>query len=123
MNNINSTALLRSLIVYAVCVPLAILVGYMLANPLDYQSLGFVSILIAILVFPILMKWHYPLLIFSWAAPITLFFLPGHPNIFLPMVMVSLSISVVERILTATSGLSLPGRSDGRWRLCWRWCL
>lgn len=99
MNNINSTALLRSLIVYAVCVPLAILVGYMLTNPLDYQSIGFVGVLLAILVFPLLMKWHYPLLIFSLACPFTLFFLPGHPNLFLPMVVVSLSISVVERIL------------------------
>lgn len=97
--NVNSSALFRSLIVYAICVPLAIVVGWTLTNPLDYQSIGFIGVLLAILVFPLLMKWHYPLLVFSWAAPVTLFFLPGHPYIFLPMVVASLSISVVERIL------------------------
>ena len=99
MTNLNSAALFRSLIVYAICVPLAIVSGWMLTNPLDYQSIGFIGVLAAVLVFPILMKWHYPLLIFSLTAPITMFFLPGKPNIFIPMVLVSLSISVVERIL------------------------
>jgi hypothetical protein len=98
-NNINSSALFRSLIVYAICVPLAIIIGFMLTNPLDVQSLGFIGVLAALLVFPLLMKWHYHLLVFSWSAPITLFFLPGHPSLFIAMVMTSLSISVVERIL------------------------
>lgn len=99
MNNVNPSALLRSLIVYAVCVPLAIIVGYVLTNPLDYQSIGFMGVLLVVLIFPLLMKWHYPLLVFSWSFPISLFFLPGHPNLFLPMVVASLTISVVERIL------------------------
>lgn len=102
MNNPNSPALFRSLIVYAVSVLLAVVVGYSitdLSQLRDYQSIGLIGALLVIMVFPLLMKWHYPLLIFSWSAPITLFFLPGHPNLFLPMVVVSLSISVVERIL------------------------
>jgi len=99
MNNVNASALLRSLIVYAVCVPLAIIVGWMLTNPLDYQSIGFIGILIAVMVFPLFMRWHYPLLIFCVSFPATLFFLPGHPTAFLVMVAISLTISVVERIL------------------------
>ena len=99
MTNINSTALFRSLIVYAVCVPLAIMVGWTLTNPLDYQSLGFIGVLVAILIFPLLMRWHYPLLVFSWGAPVSVFFLPGRPDLFIPVVAVSLTISVVERIL------------------------
>jgi len=99
MNNVNASALLRSLIVYAVCVPLAIIVGWMLTNPLDYQSIGFIGILIAVMVFPLFMRWHYPLLIFCLSFPATLFFLPGHPTAFLVMVAISLTISVVERIL------------------------
>ena len=99
MNNVNSAGLFRSLIVYAICVPLAIIIGYTLTNPLDYQSFGFIGVLVAILVFPLLMKWHYPLLIFSLTAPLTMFFLPGRPYILLPMVAVSFTISLVERIL------------------------
>ena len=115
MNNINSSALFRSLIVYAVCVPLAIVVGYTLTNPLDLQSVSIFGLLAAILVFPLLMKWHYPLLIFSWAAPITVFFLPGHPTLFMPMVVMSLSISVVERILNREKAF-VPSSSI-RWPL------
>lgn len=101
-NNINSNALFRSLIVYAVCIPLAIVIGYTLANLGNYrdiQSMGLIGALVAVLIFPLLMRWHYPLLVFGWTAPITLFFLPSHPSLFMFMVLVSLSISVVERIL------------------------
>src|ERR1039457_4503791 len=114
MNTVNPATLLRSLIVYAIIVPLAILVGYLLANQMDYQTLGFIGVLVAILIFPLLMKWHYPLLIFSWSAPITLFFLPGRPSLFFAMVVVSLSISVVDRILNRekhfvpTAGVAWP---------------
>jgi hypothetical protein len=101
MNNVNPSALLRSLIVYAICVPLAIVVGYLLTS-LDYGSIGFLGILIGILVFPLLMKWHYPLLIFSISLPATVFFLPGHPSIYLLMVAISLTISTIERILDRT---------------------
>ena len=47
MNN-NAAAIFRSLIVYAVCVPLAIFVGYTLTNPLDYSTLGFYGVIITV---------------------------------------------------------------------------
>lgn len=104
MNTVNPTALLRSLIVYAICVPLAAVAGYALvslsnANLQDTSSLLTIGVLVAVLLFPLLMKWHYPLMFFSWGLPVSLFFLPGRPNLFLAMVAISLTISVVERIL------------------------
>jgi len=107
--------MLRSLIVYAICVPLAIVVGYLLTDPLDKQSIYFVGVLVAVLIFPLLIKWHYPLLIFSYAFPATLFFLPGRPSLFLAMVAASLTISVVERILNRNQPF-LPA-SAVRWPL------
>jgi hypothetical protein len=98
----SSPVLLRSLIVYGVCIVLAIFIGYLAAefgNYQDSQSLGFIGFTAAILIFPLMMKWHYPLLVFSWSLPISLFLLPGRPNLFLLMVGVSLTISVIERIL------------------------
>ena len=115
MNTVNPTALFRSLIVYAICVPLAILLGYLLTNPLDYQSMGFIGLLLAVLIFPLLMKWHYPLLVFSWGLPVVLFFLPGRPTLFFAMVAASLGISVVERILDRNQPF-LPS-SAVRWPL------
>jgi hypothetical protein len=103
MNSSNAPALFRSLIVYAICVPLAICVGYYLAsfaNSPDYSSMIFLGILGALLVMPILLRWHHPLLIFSWSAPITLFFVPGLPNLWIVMVAVSLGLSILERIIS-----------------------
>src|SRR5476649_2148671 len=98
MNN-NAPAILRALIVYAICVPLAIFVGYTLANPLDYSSLGFYGVVLAVLASPLLLRWHYPLLLFSWYSSVTFAFLPGAPSLWVFMVVVSLSLSVLERIM------------------------
>ncbi|MGA2247764.1 MAG: O-antigen ligase family protein [Verrucomicrobiota bacterium] len=115
MNNVNPSALLRTLIVYAICVPAAILIGYLVTDPLQGQSIFFEVVVLGILIFPVLIKWHYPLLIFSWSLPVTLFFLPGRPSLFLAMVAASLTISVVERILDR-SRPTLPVPSI-RWAL------
>lgn len=111
MNNANSPALLRSLIVYAICIPLAIIVGYSvtsISNYRDYQSIALVALLAGVLIFPLLMKWHYQLLILSWSLPLVVFFLPGHPALFIPMVATSLTISVVDRILNREKRFVTP---------------
>ena len=95
----NASLILRSLIVYAICVPLAILLGYSLTDWRDHSSLGFMVVLGCVLAFPLLIRWHYPLLVFAWFSSITLNFLPGSPNIWLCMVVLSLGVSIVERIL------------------------
>src|ERR1700690_2368960 len=95
----SAPAILKTLIIYAMIVPLAVFVGYMLASPLDYSALAIYGLLALALVFPLLMKWHYPLLLFSWSAAISVFFLKGLPNLWLVMVVLSLGISTIERIL------------------------
>jgi hypothetical protein len=99
MNN-NTPILLRTLIIYAICVPLAIIVGYTLSSPLDRSSLGFIGIFGFVLTLPIFMRWHYPLLVFLWLSAITLNFVPGSPTAWLYMVVLSLGLSVLERILS-----------------------
>lgn len=101
MNNNNVPAILRSLIVYGICVPLAIFLGYSLANPLDINTLGFYGVVAALLVSPIFLRWHREILVFSWSSSIAVFILPGAPNLWLVMVVVSLTISVLERIINS----------------------
>lgn len=111
MNTVNSTALFRTLVVYAICVPLAIAVGYSLTsvtNSYDYGSYALIGGLVALLVLPLLMRWHYWLLVFSWSSPIVLFFLPVQLEMFLFMVAVSLTISVIERILDRNKQFITP---------------
>ncbi len=101
MNSNNVPAILRSLIIYGICVPLAIFVGYSLANPLDINTLGFYGVVAALLISPIFLRWHREMLVFSWFCSILVFILPGSPNLWLVMVVVSLTISVLERIINS----------------------
>ena len=97
----NAPAIFRSLIVYALCVPLAITVGYLLTNPLDYSTAAIYGVLGLILILPILLRWHYPLLLLCVNTSIVVFFLKGRPNLGLVMVALSLTISTLERILSS----------------------
>jgi hypothetical protein len=96
----NSAAILRALIVYAICMPLAIVVGYitvLLVNSPSYSNLVVIGGLALILSAPILLRWHHPLLVLCWNLPLTAFFLPGRPGVYLPMLAISLGISVLQR--------------------------
>jgi len=105
----NAPAILRSLVIFAVMVPLAFFVGYLLANPLDFSSFSIFGVLALILISPILLRWHQPLLILSWNLSATLFFLPGRPALWLAMAAVSLGISLVQRALGGVKHLiSVP---------------
>ena len=97
----NPAAAMKMLITYAVCIPLAIFVGYLLTNPMDYGTLGFLAFVIAALISPIFIKWHYPILIFGLGCPIVLFFLPTRPLMWQAVVVLSLSIAIVERTLSS----------------------
>src|SRR6266550_2363438 len=97
----NPAASLRTLIAYAIIIPLAVIVGYLLSNPLDYGTLGFLGILVVILISPIFIKWHYPILIFGLGCPAVCFFLPGRPPMSQIVVLISLGIAVTERILNS----------------------
>jgi len=94
-------AILRSLIVYAVCVPLAIMMGYLLTNPLDYSTAAIYGLLALTLVLPILLRWHYPLMLLCFNTSIVVFLLKGRPSLGMVMMGLSLGISILERILAS----------------------
>ena len=99
MNSNNTPAILRSLIIYAMCVPLAIWIGFLLANPLDVSTFSYAGILTLILLAPIMLRWHHLLLAASWNLSMTIFFLPGRPPVWLLMVALSLGLSVLHRTI------------------------
>ncbi len=101
MSNNNVPAILRSLIIYSIIVPLAIFVGYSLANPLDLDTLGFYGVLGILLISPIILRWHMEILVFSWSCSVAVFILPGRPGLWLVMVVMSLTISTLERIINS----------------------
>ncbi|MGD0632512.1 MAG: hypothetical protein ABR987_24575 [Terracidiphilus sp.] len=88
---------------------LAIWLGYLLATPLSYSQLAIYGLLGFILVFPILLRWHYPLMLLCWNLAAVAFFLPGSPSMALLMIMISLGISILQRTISRDSHfISVP---------------
>ena len=97
MNNVHS--LVRSIITYAVCIPLAAVLGYMLTKPLSFSEAAIYCILLFILIFPLLNRFHYPLMLVCWNMPINMFFIKTSPSIGMVMMPISLGVSIFNRIL------------------------
>jgi hypothetical protein len=98
MNNISGA--LRSLIIFGACVVLAIWLGFMLTSPLTYSQMAIYGILAFILFFPVLIRWHFPLMLFCWNFAAVVFVLPGRPTVGLVMIGLSLGISVLQRMIS-----------------------
>ncbi len=95
----NSVAVPRKLIIFAIVLPIAALVGYQLATPDSFRSIGIVGMVLVVLSIPILLRWHHPLLIFSWNTSISLFFLPGSLSLWMIMALASATIALFERAM------------------------
>ena len=95
----NALAIIRSLVIYSLCLPLAIFLGYLLAMPMDLTSFTIVTVALFLPLLPVLLRWHHLLLFACWNTSMVLFFLPGRPNLWLVMAAVSLLLSIVQHIL------------------------
>lgn len=95
----NTFVVSRSHLIYGVCLPLAVLIGYLLAEPADSGTMAVLILVLSVLSVPFVMRWHHPLLIFSCNAWIAFYFLPGHPPLWMIMAFISLGLSVLNRSL------------------------
>lgn len=95
----SAPALLRSLMVYAICVPLAITIGYMMASPFDVASLTTLGLVSFLLLTPILLRWHHIWLFATWNTTMVLFFVKGKPAAWLALSVISLGIALLQYIL------------------------
>lgn len=95
----DASSVVRALLIYGFCLPLAIFVGYLLAAPMDVASLSMLGILFGVLFIPILLRWHHAWLVATWNMTMLAFFLPGKPNFTLIMCVVSFTFSMLQHIL------------------------
>lgn len=89
----------RSLMIFAALVPLALLVGLMLANPEDKTTILFVGGMFFVLMIPTLLKHHHLALLLSWSAFVNAFFLPGQPPLWMLMTAISLFFSILAKAM------------------------
>ncbi len=96
----NASSVFRSLIVYSICLPVAAIVGYLLATtPTDLTSLYSIAVVLALMSIPLFLRWHYPWMLLTWNMAAIVFFLPGRPAFVLLLVMISFGFSVLQYIL------------------------
>jgi hypothetical protein len=94
----------RSLVVYLVCLPLAIFLGYLLVNIAtdpygNIVSTGLVGVLLMLLVSPLLIRWYHPWLITVWNSTLLFMFLPGRLPGWAVMAMMGFWIAIGHYIL------------------------
>ena len=85
----------KSLFIFVFCVPLAIVLGVMLATPLDRTTMVLVLSGFLLLLTPFFLTGHHGFLIVSWNAYVNAFFLPGKPYIWMLTVLISLFFVVL----------------------------
>jgi hypothetical protein len=100
----SASTLLRSLLVYGLCLPLAVFLGYMLATPLDPTTFAAVMVVLFILMLPLVLRWHHAWLIASWNMTAMIFFLPGSPQLWMGMAALSLLMSILQHMLNRDQG-------------------
>jgi len=85
----------RSVFVFVFCIPLAIVLGFMLATPLDSTSLSVIGVVFLLLLFPVMLVKHHAFLIVSINAFVNIYFLPGQPQLWLITAVISCFFAVL----------------------------
>ncbi len=112
MSMASASPVVRSLLIYGICLPLAVVLGYFVAQPLDYTTMGVFGLVLFFLAVPLLLRWHHFWLVAMWNSIMFLAFLPGHPPLWMFMTAISLCISVIQYILNRRiKFLSVPSVS------------
>jgi hypothetical protein len=97
----------RILIAYAVAVPLALVLGYLVATP-DLASIAAIGFVIFCLALPLVIKWHHALLIICWNSAFMLGFMPGQPLLWLLLAVLAFGMAAVNHVTGLKSFLRAP---------------
>jgi hypothetical protein len=105
----NTFTVTKAQVIYTLCLPLAVLLGFFLADPVQLGSMAVVVLVIAIIAFPLFMKWYHPLLILSCNAYFVLRFLPGAPALWVVITALSLFVVLLNRCVDSKRRLMVGG--------------
>jgi hypothetical protein len=93
------TALPRTLLIYGLSLALAVVLGFLLADPGSVFNFFLATVILMALFTPLLMRWHHFMLVASLNAAVILFFLPGQPQLWMLAAGLSLGFSILRRSL------------------------
>ena len=94
---------------YGLCLPLAALVGFFLANPLQSSSMIVLAMVAGVLCWPVFVRWYHPLLVGALHSFFILAFLPGAMPLWTIFAFGGFLIAVFHRSLNPEIRLIPPG--------------
>lgn len=105
----NSATISRSQLIYGLCLPLAALIGFFLAEPLRFGTWAVLGLMASVVVWPLFSRWYHPLLIGSFHCAFVLGFLQGSPPLWFPLAFGAFVVVIFNRCLSAEVRLMPPG--------------
>jgi O-antigen ligase len=103
----NTINIPKTHLIMGLSLPLAVLLGYFLAEPLELGSMAVVVFVLVVLSLPLMMKWYHPLLVFGWNAAICPAFLPGRPHLWAMLAFLGLLFAVLNRAVRPNASFVL----------------
>jgi hypothetical protein len=97
----------RILIVYAMAIPLAVILGYFAATP-NNASILMVGLLLFVLALPFLLRWNRWLLIFFWNSAFVMGFMPGDMPFWAVAAGLTFAIATIDHIMGHRNFLRAP---------------
>jgi len=95
----NTFVVSRAQLVYALCLPLAVVLGYLLADPMDLGTIAIVAAVLGLLSVPIFIRWYHPILILGWNAALQPYFLPGQPSLWMLLAVAGIIFALLNRFV------------------------
>lgn len=89
----------RSLLVYMICLPVAIFLGYLLSDPLDKHNMAMFGVGVLLLLLPLLLRWYHAWLIAIWNMTITFVYFPGLLQGWIPMACIAFAIAIGHYVM------------------------
>jgi len=109
----NTFVVSRAQLVYVLCLPLAVVLGYLLADPMQLGSVAIIGVVLGVLCVPIFIRWYHPLLILGWLSAVQPFFLPGQPSLWMLLALAGIIFALLNRFVSPDARfIEVPGSSS-----------
>jgi len=95
----NAINIPKTHLIVGLSLPLAVLLGYFVAEPMNLGSMAVVVFVLVVLAIPLMLRWYYPLLLLCWNAAIAPTFLPGQPRLWAMLAFIGLLFAVLGRAI------------------------
>jgi len=99
----NTINIPKSHLILGLSLPLAVLIGYFLAEPMELSSVAVVVAVLGTLCIPLMLRWHYLVLVLCWNAALNPVVLPGRASMWALMAFVSLLFAILARAVNPKS--------------------